>query len=213
MSQTIILLIDDHAMFRAGLRMIIESDLADVHIFEASSLNEVFHGSLNVPAVAFTPGIVLLDLNLPDNKKMSLENGLYGIDSLKKKWPQTPILVLSSQDDQETVRTVLKLGASVFVSKAESAKIIIESIQYALNQDTSHIQPNACYTNKTEQITPRQSEVLQLLCRGLTNKIIARQLKLSENTVRVHVQALLKFFHASNRAEVAFAARHLSPID
>jgi DNA-binding NarL/FixJ family response regulator len=205
MSQPIILLIDDHAMFRAGLRMIIEADMPGLEVFEAGSIQEVMHGSANVPAVAFTPSMVLLDLNLPDNATLSATHGLVGIGLLKKKWPHAPVLVLSSQDDQDTIQSALNHDATGFVSKAESAKIIVEAIQRILTQHTA--QPCAAAMLSEQLLSQRKSEVLQLLSQGLSNKLIARKLQISENTVRIHVQALLKFFHASNRSEVAFSAR------
>jgi DNA-binding NarL/FixJ family response regulator len=200
-------------MFRAGLRMIIEADLADVEVFEAASLNEVVQGSLNVPSVAFVPDVVLLDLNLPDNNNMSACQGLNGITLLKEKWPNTPVLVLSSQDDQETVINVMAHGSTSFVSKAETAKVIVETIQQTLKQRSSQASARAPSPVQAQTLSLRQSEVLKLLSQGLSNKLIGRQLQLSENTVRVHVQALLKFFHATNRAEAAFAARQQSLVD
>lgn len=207
MPQTIILLIDDHAMFRAGLRMLIESAMIDVEVFEAGSMYEVMHGSSTVPAVAFKPDIVLLDLRLPGNRAVSVNNGLDGIALLNKKWPGTPVLVLSSHDDQKTMATVLQLGATGFVSKTESATTIVEAVQKTLGQQIALGQTNPCSLSQAQLLTPRQSDVLQLLSQGLSNKLIARHLQLSENTVRVHVQALLKFFHATSRAGAVFAAR------
>jgi len=216
MAQTTILLIDDHAMFRTGLRMIIESDLPEVEIYEAGSLHEVIYGSANVPAVAFTPDIALLDLNLPDNKSRSGLNGLGGLDGialLNKKWPKTAVLVLSSQDDQETVNAVLQCGSTGFVSKAESAKTIVERIRQTLREHGALEWTGLPHVIQPQQITQRQREVLLLLSQGLSNKLIARQLQLSENTVRVHVQALLKFYHATSRAEVVFMARQQNHVD
>ena len=193
-------------MFRAGLRMIIEADLPDADVFEAGSLDEVLRGSNNIPTVAFTPDIVLLDLNLPDASGLSVQNGLNCLMLLRCKWPKIPVLVLSSQDDQETVCSVFERGVSGFVSKAETAKGIVEAILRALS-----CHPLPARTSRAaapqQQLTPRQSEVLNLLSQGLSNKLIARHLDISENTVRVHVQTLLKLFQVTNRAGAAFAAR------
>ena len=200
MTHTYILLIDDHAMFRSGLRMVLDAGMRDVAVLEAGSLSEALQDA------AIAPDVILLDIKLPGL------NGVEGIALLKRKWPQVPVLVLSSQDDPETVRAVLARGAASFVSKAETAERIVEAINLALCRQapapvaTANDGDNA---QPLQHLTPRQCEVLDLLCQGLSNKLIARQLMLSENTVRVHVQAILGFLQVSSRSEAAFAARRL----
>lgn len=189
-----ILLIDDHVMFRAGLRMVLDRDLPDAHFFEAGSLSE---------AIANTSSdvdVVLLDIHINGL------NGLDGIALVNRKWPQAPILMLSSQDEPATVALALSRGAAGFVSKAESAEIIVDAINRVLRGEFS--QPNSATGNTVpHQLTPRQVEVLGLLHQGLSNKLIARQLALSENTVRRHVQDILEFFGVVNRSEAVFAAQ------
>lgn len=195
-----ILLIDDHAMFRTGLRMVLNTGLKDIEVLEAGSLNEGINGTTH------TPDVILLDIKLPGL------NGLEGIDLLKRKWPLTPILVLSSLDEPETVRLALARGATRFISKAHTADEIVNAILLALQGDTvSHIKQtsarrNVCNETPTH-LTRRQLEVLDLLCQGMSNKVIGRQLSLSENTVRGHVQAILAFLQVSSRGEATFAAR------
>jgi len=190
-----ILLIDDHAMFRTGLRMVLDADMPGTKIFEASSLDEAING---------TPGhvdVVLLDI------KLKGLNGLEGIALLKRKWPLVPILMLSSQDEPETVRLALTRGAAGFVSKAEAAGKIVDAINRALLGQFSEPSPET-HGAAQQRLTPRQCEVLNLLHQGLSNKLIARQLSLSDNTVRRHVQDILEYFGVVNRAEAVFAARH-----
>jgi DNA-binding NarL/FixJ family response regulator len=90
--------------------------------------------------------------------------------------------------------------------QAETAEKIIDVIQQVLRGDIVGVTPPQ---NKTDErhLTPRQREVLQLLHQGLSNKLIARKLALSDNTVRRHVQDILEYFHAVNRSEAIFAAR------
>ncbi len=189
-----ILLIDDHAMFRSGLRMVFNSGMSGAEVFEAGSLNE----AINIPLKQVD--VVLLDI------KMNGLSGVEGISLLKEKWPLAPVLILSSQDDAETVRLVLERGADGFVSKAETADKMVDTIKLVLCDHTSGQSPT---TNKAtqKQLTLRQSEVLDLLYLGLSNKVIARQLMLSENTVRRHVQDILEFFQVATRAEAVYAAR------
>jgi DNA-binding NarL/FixJ family response regulator len=194
-----ILLIDDHAMFRSGLRMVLNASLPDAKIIEAGTLNEAMHG---------TPeelDVILLDIKLPGL------NGVDGIALLKRKWPLVPILMLSSQDEPETVRLALVRGATGFISKAETAEKIVALLQRIVRGEVETPMTQAESADNIPgvllHLTPRQCEVLDLLCQGMSNKLIARQLKLSENTVRGHVQAILGFLHVSSRSEAAFAAR------
>ena len=194
MTSPSVLLIDDHAMFRAGLSMVINTAIPGTKIFEAGSLDQAISG---------TPDdidVVLLDI------KLNGLSGLEGIELLKRKWPLTPVLMLSSHDEPETVRLALARGAAGFVSKAETAERIVETIHLVLRGHFSGLPPETS-SPTLRRLTPRQCEVLDLLHQGLSNKLIARQLSLSENTVRRHVQDILEFFQVESRAEAVFAAR------
>jgi DNA-binding NarL/FixJ family response regulator len=199
MTTTNILLIDDHAMFRSGLRMVLNARLPEAEIHEAGSLNEA------TDAAPDRVDVVLLDINLPGL------NGLDGIAILKRKWPQVPVIVLSSQDGPETVRQALARGAVRFISKADTADRIVALLNRVLRgaYDEPENQPEEGddAANIPQHLTPRQCEVLDLVCQGMSNKLIARRLSLSENTVRGHVQAILGFLQVSSRSEAAFAAR------
>ena len=195
-----ILLIDDHAMFRAGLSMVISTAIPGTKIVEAGSLDE---------ALSRTPDsveVVLLDI------KLNGLSGLEGIALLQRKWPLVPILMLSSHDEPETVRLALARGAAGFVSKAETAEKIVEAIRRVLHSDFCGLSPGAG-SPTPRGLTPRQCEVLDLLHQGLSNKLIARQLSISDNTVRRHVQDILEFFQAVSRAEAVFAARRQGLVD
>jgi len=197
---TRILLIDDHAMFRSGLRMLLTASMQNAVVFEAGTLNE---------AMQLAPD--MLDVMLLDIKMPGL-NGVEGLALLKRKWPRVPVLMLSSQDEPETVRMALARGAKGFISKADSADNIVALINQILHGEPSD--PVAQEENFDEasttptNLTPRQCEVLELLCEGMSNKLIGQRLSLSENTVRGHVQGILQYLHVSSRSEAAFAARH-----
>ncbi|MEQ1622207.1 MAG: response regulator transcription factor [Methylococcales bacterium] len=194
-------MIDDHAMFRTGLRMVLNTGLKDIEVIEAGTLNEGINSTTN------KPDVILLDIKLPGL------NGLEGINLLKRKWPLTPILVLSSQDEPETARQALERGATRFISKANTADEIVNAILLVLQGNTAphirqaSVRQNVANSGMQTHLTRRQLEVLDLLCQGMSNKIIGRQLSLSENTVRSHVQAILTFLQVSSRGEASFAAR------
>jgi len=114
--------------------------------------------------------------------------------------------MLSSQSEPETVRLALARGAVGFVSKAETADHIVQAICGALQGSTAAL---SSPTDKgvVRRLTPRQCEVLDLMSQGLSNKLVARRLSLSDNTVRRHVQDILEFFNVGSRAEAVVAAR------
>jgi DNA-binding NarL/FixJ family response regulator len=139
--------------------------------------------------------------------KLNGLSGLEGIGLLQRQWPLTPILMLSSQTEPETVRLALERGAAGFLSKADTVEKMIDAIQQVLRGHFSALAPAPPCTAQ-RRLTPRQCEVLELLHQGLSNKLIARHLTLSDNTVRRHVQDILEFFGVSNRSEAVYAAYH-----
>jgi DNA-binding NarL/FixJ family response regulator len=193
-----VLLIDDHAMFRSGLAALLRMSIADLTVTEADSVDTSLHDD------RAAPDLVLLDVLLRGL------NGIDGIDLLKRKWPQTPIVMVSSDAAPETVRQAIERGATAFVSKEKPAEAILAIVNRLISptHTTSDVAaPNSSESAAEPRLTPRQLEVLDLLCQGLTNKGIGRKLDLSENTVRWHVQGILSFLQVSNRSEAAFAAR------
>jgi len=189
-----ILLIDDHALFRCGLRMVLQTDRRNDAIYEADSLAEALQLSIDGPSV------LLLDVQLHG------VNGIDGMSLLKRKWTDVPIIVLSADTSDATRRQATSRGALAFVSKADSAEHILSVIARVLDAPSGP-QAQAVASQEKSALTPRQFEVLDLLSQGLTNKAIGRRLDLSENTVRVHVQAILTALDVDNRSEAAFAAR------
>jgi DNA-binding NarL/FixJ family response regulator len=200
-----ILLIDDHALFRTGLRMVLDAGIESLQMTEAASLEEAMCVTMEPPAV------VLLDI------KLQGLNGLEGIALLARKWPTTAIVVLSSEAASPTIRLALERGAVAFVSKADPADSILGVIRQVLQgQPVTPAQPPPAMQGDVltrQRLTPRQCEVLGLVCQGLSNKVIGQRLGLSEHTVRGHVQALLAALQVSSRSEAGYAARRLGLVD
>lgn len=182
-------------MFRSGLRMLLTTSMPGASIFEAGTTNDALRGT------PVTPDVILLDIKLPGL------NGTDGIALLKRKWPNAQILMLSSMDEPETVRKAIERGATEFISKSETAEKIVSLVRQALCGELIAPPQVDGSLGAQQHLTPRQYEVLELLCQGLSNKLIARELELSENTVRGHVQAILLFFKVSSRSEASFEAR------
>jgi DNA-binding NarL/FixJ family response regulator len=198
MSAPRLLLIDDHAMFRSGLAVLLRMSIGGLEVVEAGSMAEALQST------STAPNAVLLDIVLKGS------SGLDGIEHLQKRWPEVPIIMVSSDAAPQTVQLALARGASAFVSKEKPAEHILEVVRQALklpcneasSQDVAKPEPL-----ESSGLTPRQMEVLDLLCQGLPNKAIGRKLELSENTIRWHVQGILAMLQVSNRSEAAFAAR------
>lgn len=198
MSSTRLLLIDDHAMFRAGLAVLLRMGIDSLVVIEAGSIDEALHS----PASA--PDVILLDIVLKGL------NGLDGIDLLKRRWPAVPIIMVSSDATPQTVQQALARGASAFISKEKPAENILDGVRHVLAPTTTQAglrkMPPPLQA-EPPRLTPRQLEVLDLVCQGLPNKAIGRKLNLTENTVRWHVQGILALLGVFNRSEAAFAAR------
>jgi DNA-binding NarL/FixJ family response regulator len=196
-----LLLIDDHALFRCGLHMVLAAGIPGLEVAEAGSLEEAMHCAMAAPA------LVLLDVHLHGL------NGIEGIALVRRKWPDAAVIMLSSQAEPRTIALALERGAATFVSKAATADTILCVIDQVrrghLPLPSSGAVPLASTTADAnpQRLTPRQCEVLDLMCQGLSNKLIGRRLNLSENTVRGHVQAVLAALQVSSRSEASFAAR------
>jgi len=205
-----ILLIDDHALFRDGILLVLEGLPMPVVTLEASSYESA------KKIIDETDGIdlVLLDLDLP---------GISFLEALKaihQQLPASPIVILSGTEDYQIVEQALHLGARGYIPKSSPAKIMLNALQLVISGDT--YVPAAILQNrdintdnatdnqtatKTKQkppehkLTPRQSEVLTQLAEGKSNKEIGKVLFLTESTIRAHVAAILRSFDVSNRTQ------------
>lgn len=178
--------------------MVLANCLIEVEIAEAASLEEA------LLLVHEHVDLILLDVQLDGL------NGLDGLPALKRKWPEAKVVIVSAAQDAHIRNEALALGAHAFISKAESPARMLEQVgQVLAGQLPGHTTQTSGIPDKPLHLSPRQSEVLQLLCQGLPNKLIGRRLNLSENTVRGHVQAILLVLKVSSRSEAAFVARRM----
>lgn len=200
MTPTNILLIDDHAIFRFGLSMALSTSIQEVKVFEADSISSA------MLCAERRIDLVLLDIKLPGL------SGMEGITLLKRQFLEAPIVMISSQDDSETIGLAITSGAVGFISKLEPVENVVNKIQLVLCGQHSE-SATATQSSDIKRLTPRQCEILNLLHQGFSNKIIAHQLSLSESTVNLHVRNLLEYFNAKSRGEVVFAARRQKILD
>lgn len=197
MAQEAILIIDDHALFRSGIVSMLATAFARIPILDSASLPE----ALALDAVV--PTVILLDIQLPGT------SGLAGMALLQRRWPGAKIIVVSALDMPETVEAALAQGAYAFLSKTDRPDRMMRVLRQML-EDAPAVSPAGSLA--VPSLTPRQAEVLALAGRGLSNKMIGRQLGLSEHTVRGHVQGVLAVLGVMRRAEAVFKAQQLGLI-
>jgi DNA-binding NarL/FixJ family response regulator len=189
-----ILIVDDHAMFRSGLSLLLRTSLEAVQVIEAGSLDEALRASIGQPAV------ILLDVHL------QAVSGLECIVAFALRWPQAAILVLSADATDATIALAKARGAAAFIAKTSPATVVVDAVRQVLG-GMPRVSAVHCSAMADDRLTPRQCQVLDLLCQGLPNKTIGRRLDLSENTVRGHVQAILAFLQVCSRTEAVVEAR------
>ncbi len=203
-----VLLVEDHTLFRAGMRLMLSgSPLVRARILEAGNLAQAL-------ALPDAVDLVLLDIGLPGT------GGIDGLSSIRQRWPEAAIVMLSAHDRPELVRQALEKGASGFVSKTAQPVHICQEVRRWLHQqgaaEGSESAPPAVaqVIPDDDVLSPRQYDVLKLLAQGLSNKAIAYQMHLSENTIRNHVVAILRLFNVQTRTAAVMTAqqRGLLPI-
>ncbi len=197
-----ILIIDDQDCYREFLTGLLQSSDLNVSITEAATI-KVARTKIKAPKQPYD--FVLLDHILPDGEGLDL------LKEARSHYPELPIAMLSATEDPQLAWQCLELGASGFVPKSTMLAVLLSAIQLMLaggRYIPPHILPympmpkHTSTNNKHEQLTPRQSEVLELLYSGLSNKAIAHRLKISEATVKAHITAIFKLMGVSSRTKL-----------
>jgi DNA-binding NarL/FixJ family response regulator len=207
------LLVDDHPLLRGGMRFLLRSLDAGLEMDEASNCTEALE-----LAAARSYDLVLLDLNMPGL------NGLDALDALRDAVPGTPLVVLSGEEDPHVVRAAIERGAMGFIPKSSTPEVLVQALRLVLAHgvylpqavlEAAHAArspaPAAPRNAPTTLpgLTPRQMEVLRCVIRGKSNKVIARELELSEGTVKAHLSAVFQVLGVHSRTEAVYAAANL----
>lgn len=197
---------DDHPMFRAAVSQALRNVVAGARVAEAASQSSLE----TVLAAEASVDLVLLDLTMP---------GAMGFSSLvwlRGEYPDLPVIVISSNDHPRTVRRAQQFGAAGFVSKAAPAEVLGQAVGDVLAGGNwfdaaraERSEQDAALAARLAQLTPQQFRVLMLLADGLLNKQIAATMGLAENTVKIHVTAVLSKLECRSRTQAAVLVKSL----
>ena len=211
-----ILLIDDHPLFRAGLKHLLDRMGEGIEIDEADNLEQ----GLERLTENGTIDLVLVDLMMPGME------GFEGIEALRQRAPDAPVVVISVKDRAEDVRRAMNAGAVGYVPKSSSPDVMIHALKLVLSGGM-YLPPNVLEgqtrvgaggrgadglnleRGPLANLTRRQRDVLNLLIEGMSNKEIANVLGLSAGTVKIHVSSIFKVLKVTNRTLAVITANQL----
>jgi DNA-binding NarL/FixJ family response regulator len=209
-ASTTILVADDHPMFRSALVHALGAAISGCRVLETSSQSTLEATLGTEPDI----DLVLLDLMMP---------GAIGFSSLlwlRAERSDLPVIVISSDDRPRTVRRAQQFGAAGFVPKAAPVEDVHKAVQRVLDGGlwfestrAERSEQDAVLAARFAQLTPQQFRVLMLMAEGLLNKQIADRLGLAENTVKIHVTAVLSKLECRSRTQAAVLVKSLDVED
>ena len=199
---TKLLIADDHEVVRSGLKSLLQGTEIDV-VAEAATGEEAFR-----MAMEFEPDVVLLDIRMPKG------DGLNALGRIKLEKPDLPVVMLSTYDNPTYIARAVALGASGYLLKSAASDKIVTAVRSVaageniwtreeLRRVTGALATPRLAADVEVPLTQRESEVLRQLALGLTNKEIAQALIISYETVKEHVQHILRKIGVSDRTQAA----------
>ena len=204
-----IMLVDDHAVVREGLRTYLDLEDHLTIVGEAANGREAVD-----KARVLRPDVVLMDLLMPEM------DGITATKAIKDSVPDTKIIVLTSFQDDEHIMPAIEAGATGYLLKDVSAPELVKAIEGAF-QGQAQLHPEVARKlmeqvrqprrrhDPAEDLTPRERDVLGLIASGMSNKEIARELVMTERTVKGHVSNILGKLGLQDRTQAAlYAVRH-----
>lgn len=217
-----VLLADDHALFRDGMRYVLQQLSDEVDIICAGDFIE----TLNKAEVNPDIDLALIDLNMPGS------DGVASIRIFHNRFPFIPLVVVSGSEQRAEIEWVMEYGAMGFISKMSSGKVMVNALRIVLDGgiyfppqlmagfDTANNEPvtpqaeieKSCLQTNNHGLTRRQMEALQHLSEGLSNKEIALKMNLAEGTIKVHVAAAYQILQVNSRLDAVRKAQQLGLI-
>jgi len=200
------LLVDDHSLFREGLTLLMAKVFPQLECRQAGSLAQALEVLQQDSDVRF----VLLDLELPD------ASGTVGLRRLREAAPEVTIVVLSGDESPETVMSAIEAGAAGFIPKTSQSGVMRSAIETVFSGGV-YLPPRMLGLKAEPSpsaedalgLSPRQLDVLRLLIDGKSNKLICRELELSESTVKTHLAAIFRRLEVNSRTQAVVAAAQM----
>ncbi len=212
-----ILLVDDHSLFREGMRYVLQQLQEQVEISEASNFPDALKQAELNPDL----DLALVDLNMPGSE------GAISIKFFHQRFPHIPVVVVSGEDSREKMEKVMSYGAMGFVCKSSTAPVMLSALNLVLAggvyvppqmlqqqhstleaRELERVDKRSLHTNEYG-LTARQMQVLGHLAQGLSNKQIAKAVDLAEGTVKIHVAAVYQVLRVNSRMEAVRVADQL----
>ncbi len=208
-----VLIVDDHALFRRGLQMVLRQEEDIDVVGEAGDGHEAVD-----KAQELMPDVVLMDVRMPG------QSGIKATEQIKDLLPHAKILMLTISDEEADLYDAIKAGASGYLLKEISIDEVADAVR-SVSSGQSRISPSMASKLLTEfaamskraderqqlpapRLTEREMEVLKLVAQGMNNRDIAKELFISENTVKNHIRNILEKLHLHSRMEaVVYAVR------
>ncbi|MDP4027654.1 MAG: response regulator transcription factor [Gallionella sp.] len=222
-----ILMVDDHALFRDGMRYVLQQLPEEVEIMEAGNFLDGLRLAMQHPEL----DLALLDLNMPGSE------GPVSIRYFHQHYPHIPVVVVSGEEGRGYMEKVMNYGAMGFISKSSTAAVMLGALNLVMSggiyvpaemlRQYSAISDNLIADNEYGQesadrrrlntneygLTQRQMEVLRHIAAGLSNRQIAEKVHLAEGTVKIHVAAVYQTLRVGNRMEAVRVAEKLGLFD
>jgi len=207
-----VLLVDDHTLVRRGLAQLLSTVVKGAEVTEAADADEAAELLKHAQH-----DVALVDIRMPGR------DGLELLREIRTSWPDLPVIMLSSYDNGEYVKTALAEGAAGYLLKDTTPDDLVQAIAVALSGAGNVLSPRAVRNmfdgpptldqmSRDDSpridagLTRRESDVLQLLAKGNSNREISRHLFLSEKTVKAHLAAVFRKLGVTNRTQAAMAA-------
>jgi two-component system response regulator DegU len=208
-----ILIVDDHALVRRGMSHVVRESFPKAEILEAGSAAEALEAMSSTEV-----SIALVDVRMPHS------DGLELLHDMKERWPEVPVIMLTSFDHAQYVRRALAEGAAGYMLKDATPEDLEQAIKVALSGGGNVLSPKVIANlfesidsassgeigdgvhRPTSALTQRETDILSLLAEGKSNRDISRSLYLSEKTVKAHLAAVFRKLGVSNRTQAAMAA-------
>jgi DNA-binding NarL/FixJ family response regulator len=202
---------DDHPLFRSALLEVIHQHFPQASISESSD----FYSTLTALDSNADIDLLLLDLNMPGSQD------LFGLITLREKFPSVPVVIVSASDDHTTINRAMGHGASGYIPKSLSAEILHTAIktvadgeQWLPSYISGHLSPIApeekSLAAKISTLTPQQYRVLYYLREGWLNKQIGFEIGVTEATVKAHITAIFRKLGVANRTQAVIELSKLS---